>query len=444
MAWWISCSSTRTRSPICSRSSALASASSRVRVRRAQPVLRLLARQTAADVVGDEGQQLLVALGEAHVRRIALHRDHADHRVLAQQRHAQPAVRERAVAAQHALVLELRDPLAVGQQRAPGTEHELGHALAQGAAGAHRVAFVDRVRELQPRAVLAEQRDVEVARVQQFAHHVVDLGIEPLQGLGRDRQLGDPEQRALQPLGALALDDLRLQLAVGLLQGAGALLDPALEFLAGAVAVERGQDVLGDEGQQRPLLLAVAVAVVVALDHDRAGDAAVAQHRHPQPVLAVGAVGHVARHAQPRPHQFRGPLHRLAQAQQGQGQAVGGVLGADLDRRIGLVRILAVGEIDEAEAVALVVVQHDVEVLGVHQAGDDGVDPAQQFLHVQRRAGQVGDLEQRLLQALGLLQRFDPRLRPLLGQGGVDRASGQRDPGLARAGRQRFGEGGRQ
>src|SRR5690606_41359584 len=100
------------------------------------------------------------------------------------------------------------------------------------AADAGDVALVDGVRELEPLAVVGQQRDVEVARVQQLADDVVHLRVEALQCLRGDRQFGDPEQRALQPLGPLAFDDLRLQVAVAELQRVSALLDPALELFA--------------------------------------------------------------------------------------------------------------------------------------------------------------------------------------------------------------------
>ena len=65
-------------------------------VRGLEVFLRLLALQARADVVRDERQQFLVARGERHRRRITLHGDHADHRFVAEQRHAEPVVRERA------------------------------------------------------------------------------------------------------------------------------------------------------------------------------------------------------------------------------------------------------------------------------------------------------------------------------------------------------------
>ena len=78
----------------------------------------------------------------------------------------------------------------------------------------------------------------------------------------------------------------------------GAFLDAAFQLLAGLAAVERGQDVLGHEDQQRALFVAVDAGTVVALHDDRAADAVVAAHRHAQPVLAVGTVAGVAHDAE--------------------------------------------------------------------------------------------------------------------------------------------------
>ena len=86
----------------------------------------------------------------------------------------------------------------------------LGQAIAEVARYPHRVAFIDRIGELDLLAIRRQQRDVEIPRVQQFPDQFVDVGVETLKAAGRHRQLGDLVQRALQALGPLALDDLGL------------------------------------------------------------------------------------------------------------------------------------------------------------------------------------------------------------------------------------------
>jgi hypothetical protein len=65
-------------------------------MRRTQPLLVALARQPGSDVLRNEGQQALIVHAERAVLAVALHHDRADHLVVAQQRHAQPAMRARA------------------------------------------------------------------------------------------------------------------------------------------------------------------------------------------------------------------------------------------------------------------------------------------------------------------------------------------------------------
>src|SRR3546814_6881299 len=62
----------------------------------------------------------------------------------------------------------------------------------------------------------------------------------------------------------------------------------------------------------------------------------------------------------------------------------------------------------------------------------DLVDAAEHVLHLEAGAGQVGNLVQRLLQALGLLQRFDAGLGLGGGERGADGAARELQPGQAR------------
>ncbi len=380
-------------------------------VRRAQALLRTLAGQAIADVVGDEGQQALVVRGEADVSGVALHRDHPHHLAVAMQRHAQPAEGLVAVFVDVVTARQRVDPVAVGEHRLAGAQHVLGQAVAEPAGRPVVALLVDRVDELDRFLVLAEQGDVEVARVDQLVHRRMDLGVVLLQRLGAHRHLGDAEQRVLQALGALALDHLLLQFAVGVLQLHGAFAHAALQFHLRLAAVDGGEHVLGDVAQQRTVRVGIAGRAVVALHHDRAADPAAALHRHAKPVLAVGALDLAVRDLQLAPDQVRGTAQRAPVPQQGEGQAVGHVQLGPFLLGIGLVFVGLVGEVEEAHRLPFLVVGHDVAVGRVHQRTDDRVQAMQQLAHLDFGAGQFGDLVQRLLQQPRLLQRVHPRLR---------------------------------
>ena len=62
---------------------------------------------------------------------------------------------------------------------------------------------------------------------------------------------------------------------ISLRSSTGALVDAALQFVLRLAPGQRGQDVLGDEAQQRLVVVAVADGRVVALHHDRAAHHAV-------------------------------------------------------------------------------------------------------------------------------------------------------------------------
>ncbi len=63
---------------------------------RTQPLLVALARKPGSDVLRNEGQQPLIVHAERAVLAVALHHDRTHHLIVAQQRHAQPAMRARA------------------------------------------------------------------------------------------------------------------------------------------------------------------------------------------------------------------------------------------------------------------------------------------------------------------------------------------------------------
>ena len=230
-------------------------------------------------------------------------------------------------------------------------------------------------------------------------------------------QLGDLEQRRLQALGALALDDLQLQALVGVGQLQRALAHRCFQFVLALLALQRGEDVAGDERQQRLVVRGVADA--------RLDSSAPPARRAPG--RRAASARRASRSCRGRTTLQR-PGHLLPAA-----RSVSPISGlpsrityqvsvpsrvpAGSRARVARRGVLDVGEVQEADRVALGVVQHDEEVLRVHQRADDRVDAAQHVRHVALGAGQVGDREQRALQLLrmrqarvGLLQ-FGPAQR---------------------------------
>ena len=255
--------------------------------------------------------------------------------------------------------------------------------------------------------------------------------VETFQAFGSNGKFGNAEQRTLQFFRALALQDFRLQLAVGALQFVGARFDAPLKVDVRVFAVQGSQDVLGHVTQQRAVFVGIAGRCVVTLHHDGTAHTIIAAHRHAQPVLAVRPVQQVTDDAQLLPDRYRRTTHGLAVAQQGEGHAVGHFLLGEFAFRIGDVRVFLVNEVQEAHAAALVVVQHDVAVVCVHQRTKHYMDTAQHLRHFQVGAGQVGDFIQSLLQALGFFERKDARLRTRGIQRGHDQGLRQGQPRLA-------------
>ena len=367
--------------------------------------LQLLAFQRGHDVLGHVGQQGAVLGGVVHAGLVGLHHHRAAHAAFAHHRHAQEIQRRRAQADAARHVQRLRHLARGAAHRLAVADQPQRQAVAQAGGGDFAVGLVDvgvlgvgEVDEAHAVALGVVEGDVEIARVHQLADHKVDAPEHVLHAKAAAGQVGDAVQRGLQLLAALALQHF-------LGERAGALLDPALQFVVRLAAGQRDQDVLGHELQQGQVLLGVAVRVLVALHHDRAARHAFGQHRHAQPVGALRPVHrHVDVQAQRAPQLPRRPQRGAAGVDHRQGQAV-----ADLGCRVFLQRIdravvAFVGEVDEAHAVARVVVQGDQEVRGIHQLADHVVDLPQHVGHLQPGRRKVGDLEQGGLQARVLLQ----------------------------------------
>ncbi|CAM5402347.1 hypothetical protein RLIN73S_00696 [Rhodanobacter lindaniclasticus] len=123
--------------------------------------------------------------------------------------------------------------------------------------------------------------------------------------------------------------------------------------------------------------------------------------------------------------QFLGIAHAcLAVAQHIPGQRVLDRAERHVAALAGRRRVLHVGVVQEADRVVRGVVQHDEEVVRVHQPADDGVDATQHRGHVAFGTGKVGNREQcplQVLRALQLLMRMlqvEPFQRPLQAQAG--------------------------
>ena len=336
---------------------------------------------------------------------VGLHRDHAYRAVDAQQRSAQP--HERWLA--HHLGVDFpgfEQRLHAGdvdQLRLAGAQYIFGQAAPERSRTPVALVLVLGVRERHGSAVLGGQCDVEIVRVDEFADDGVHVTIEALARVFAVGQRGDLVQRRLQALAALAFGDFAAELDVGFGQLQGAFGDPAFQFRLRSLAFQCGEDVFGHECEQAHLRGGVLRAFQVAL-HDQCPEhAPFAHHRHAEPVAAVGAV-----HAQRAGHllaQLRGRSHqRLAIADQIPGQAALDLRQRDFLVGIEVLGVDHIGEIQESQAVALAVVQRDVEVFRVHQVGDDAVQAAQHVRHVEVGASHVGDRIERALQHFRLLQ----------------------------------------
>src|SRR5690606_33596179 len=177
------------------------------RVRLAQGLGGTPAAQAAGDLVRGEGEQLGVARVVATRLRIGLHHDRADRTIAAPQWRAQPAGRGAVHVARidFAGADQFEHARTVHHLRLAGAQHVLGQAAAGAARRPVGLARVHRVREADLAAVLGQQRDVEIARVDQAADDLVHAAEERFAALLAAGQRGQPVQRGLQALAALAL-----------------------------------------------------------------------------------------------------------------------------------------------------------------------------------------------------------------------------------------------
>ncbi len=393
-------------------------------------------------MVGDEGQQFLVARREKPFRGVALHRDHAERPIVARQRHAEPAFRRRSRRLNLAGGLQRGDRVAIDQQRTPGAQHVLRASARHPAPGPALIVLIDRVRELQLVAALTDDGgDEEVPRVDQFADDGVHGGVELLGGARGAGQLGDAVQRSLQSLAPTALGDLPGQALVGAREIGGALLYPPLQILVRLLAFQGGKDVGGDEGQQDLVVVGVPDVGVITLHHDTAANLAAAQHRHAEPVGALGSHVVAAVHAQLRPQCGRRTMQRAAAAQHREGEAVGEPRRRHLRIAVDRRRVEGVDHVEEADDRPFRAVADDEAVFGVHQAGYDAVQAAQHLRHLEVGAGHVRDRVQRMLKALGAAEAIHRAAQALDTQLQLQRRS--RSPLLGDAfDRHRAGRGG--
>ncbi|OPZ07931.1 MAG: hypothetical protein BWZ07_03239 [Alphaproteobacteria bacterium ADurb.BinA280] len=133
-----------------------------------------LALKAIGDVVRHEVQQFLVARTEWRVGRITLHGQHAHRLFRADQGNAQPITGTRTKPCHAALANQMVDHFPIGKQGLAGCKHVLGHAVGQRTPRSNRVDFVHRIGELDFVAVIGDQGNIEVARIQKFTHDLVN------------------------------------------------------------------------------------------------------------------------------------------------------------------------------------------------------------------------------------------------------------------------------
>ena len=203
-------------------------------------------------------------------------------------------------------------------------------------------------------------------------------------------------------------------------------LGNALAHLLGCSRAAQGRaDVLADEGEYAHVVVRVELAGLIGLNDQDAERLVTGSDWNSEPVLAFGAdilnlalgnqplkpvVRHVLRHA--------GAQDVCRQARRPAGPERLPFIG------VGRVFVHGIDEVGEADHLALLVVQRDVEVFAVREPADDLVDRRVELLQVPCRVRRLGDSIERRLDALLLSQRRrrslqlrDPRLRGREGLG---------------------------
>ena len=156
-------------------------------------------------------------------------------------------------------------------------------------------------------------------------------------------------------------------------------------------------------GQQRLVLVAVACVITVALHHQGANRLIAAHQRHAQPVDAIRA--DALELTTDLLGQFLWRAHQCAAFSD---HVSGGRVAVIVERIILFgQRRIGVGHVDEIgepHRTAVLGLQHDIEVVRIHQAADGVMHRAEHRGHVALAAGQFGDGVKRTLQPLGALQ----------------------------------------
>ncbi len=204
----------------------------------------------------------------------------------------------------------------------------------------------------------------------------------------------------------MALQDLLAQHAVGLPQRGRAAGYASLQFFMRFAPFQRSLHVLGHIAQQLAVVLGVVGVLAIALHHDAAHHASIAQQWHAQPVLAHWPQQHEA--ALELLSQLGDGAHDgLAALQQVPGEAVAHLLQCHCLIVRGRLLVHGVDVVRKTHRVGGRVVQRDVEIFRVHQAAENGVQRMHHLGHVVLGARLVGDSVKRTLQPFGQGQPRD-------------------------------------